>query len=136
MTNAQSASTSAKCDLPEQIRQVPAQAFPKSCRLLKRADFRKVYDQGSRLASSCFVAFCLRGPADAPSQVGFTTTRALGKAVQRNRMRRRLRETIRRRLSELSPGWQIVWNLRRASLSAPQAQLESEVEKVFQRCKD
>ena len=136
MTNAQSAITSAKCELPEQFRQAPALAFPKSRRLLKRAEFRKVYDEGSRVACSCFVAFCLKSTADQASRMGFTTTRALGKAVVRNRMRRRLRETVRRSLARLAPGWQIVWNLRRASLVAPQALLESEVEKVFHRCKD
>lgn len=51
-------------------------------------------------------------------------------------MKRRLRETIRRELWRLAPHWRIVWNLRRAALTAPQAQLQGEVEKVFQRCKD
>ena len=82
-----------------------------------------------------FVAFCWKGAADGP-KVGFTTPRALGKATLRNRMKRRLRETIRRRLWSLGPEWRIVWNLRRASLQTPQAQLDGEVERVFQRCKD
>jgi RNase P protein component len=50
-------------------------------------------------------------------------------------MKRRLRETIRRRFAALSPGWEIVWNLRRGALAAPQSVLDSEVDKVFQRCK-
>jgi ribonuclease P protein component len=119
--------------------------FKKSRRLLNPAEFREVYDQGFKVPCTCFVAFCLNvavapGEASSPSpcsgpRVGFTTPRALGKATLRNRMRRRLRETVRRNLPKLDPSWRIVWNLRRASLSAPQSLLDSEVEKVFQRCK-
>lgn len=95
-----------------------------------------MYDQGFKVPCSCFVAFCLRSQQGEGTRLGFTTPRALGKAVVRNRMKRRLRETVRRALARLEPGWQIVWNLRRASFAAPQALLESEVEKVFRRCKD
>lgn len=114
----------------------PRLTFPKSRRILKRADFRKVYDRGFKVPSSCFVAFCWQNPdpTEGP-RVGFTTPRALGKATLRNRMKRRLRETIRRRFSALRPGWEIVWNLRRATLVAPQSFLDSEVERVFLRCK-
>ncbi len=81
-----------------------------------------------------FVAFCWKsGVADGP-KTGFTAPRALGKAVRRNRMRRRLRETVRRRIARLGPEWRIVWNLRRPALEAPQALLDSEVERVMERC--
>jgi ribonuclease P protein component len=117
---------------------VPAGAFPKSRRLLRPAEFRTVYDRGFKVPSSCFVAFCWKEPAgpDAAQgpRVGFTTPRALGKAVARNRMRRRVREVVRTRLGSVPPPWRIVWNLRRAALSAPSAQLASEVEKVLARC--
>lgn len=49
-------------------------------------------------------------------------------------MRRRLRETVRRGLVQVEPHWRIVWNLRRASLDAPQEVLDREVNKVLQRC--
>ncbi len=132
MTNAQSATPT-----PNPGPTAPPRlTFPKTRRILKRADFRKVYDQGFKVASSCFVAFCWQNPnPTAGPRVGFTTPRALGKAVLRNRMKRRLRETIRRRFSVLSPGWEIVWNLRRSALAVPQSVLDSEVERVFQRCK-
>ncbi|MBI5086600.1 MAG: ribonuclease P protein component [Acidobacteria bacterium] len=114
-------------------------SLPKSRRLLKPAEFRQVYDQGFKVPSTCFVAFCLKAPLPADSapagpRIGFTTPRALGKATVRNRMRRRLRETVRRNLGKLDASWSIVWNLRRACLAAPQVQLESEVQRVFERC--
>jgi RNase P protein component len=50
-------------------------------------------------------------------------------------MRRRVRETFRRRLAGLGPHWRIVINLRRAALDAPQHQMDQDVEKVISRCK-
>lgn len=119
---------------------VPGRAgsFPKSRRLLGPSDFRTVYEQGFKVTTGCFVAFCLRKPGGVPAEdgpkVGFTTPRALGKAVLRNRMRRRLREAVRARLSTIDPAWRIVWNLRRGTLTAPHGQLIADVEKVFSRC--
>jgi ribonuclease P protein component len=81
------------------------------------------------------VAFCWKSPqADGP-KVGFTTPRALGKAVARNRMRRRLRELVRLHLPTLAPEWRIVWNLRRGALEASPTRLAGEVARVFERCK-
>jgi ribonuclease P protein component len=81
-----------------------------------------------------FAAFCLRGtPPDGP-RIGFTTPRALGKAVARNRIRRRVREAVRSLLDRLNPQWSIVFNPRRKALQAPCAELRREVEKLFLRC--
>lgn len=115
-----------------------AQCFPKARRLLRPAEFRKVYDLGFKVICRTCVAFCWKAP-DAPqseegAKVGFTAPRALGKAVKRNRMRRRLRETVRRRLARLGPGWRIVWNVRRPAYDVPQEVLDSEVERVLDRC--
>lgn len=83
--------------------------------------------------SPYFVAFCWQSGAGDP-RVGFTTPRALGKAVVRNRMRRRLRETVRRRLCRIAPGWWIVFNLRKPSLGAPQSDLDAAVDRVVSQC--
>jgi ribonuclease P protein component len=60
--------------------------------------------------------------------------RALGNAVVRNRIRRRVREAVRQHLDRLSPQWSIVINPRRKALDAPMPELEREVEKLFLRC--
>jgi len=109
-------------------------SFPKTRRILKSADFKRVYTQGSRLALSSFAAFFWRSPESGGPRIGFTAPRALGRAVARNRMKRRVREAIRVRLSELEPNWWIVINLRRASLDAPFEQIRRDVDRLVKKC--
>jgi len=76
----------------------------------------------------------MREPQAAGPRIGFTTPRALGKAVVRNRIRRRVREAVRLHLEQLSPEWSIVINPRRKAMEAPLRELEREVLRLFQRC--
>jgi ribonuclease P protein component len=66
--------------------------------------------------------------------IGFTTPRALGKSVVRNRIKRRVREAVRLHLDRLSPQWSIVINPRRKALNATTQELQQEVERLFLRC--
>ncbi len=65
--------------------------FPRAARLLKHADFDRVYKQGRRHFSSHMTVFYLR-QAEGEARIGFTVGRVLGGAVVRNRIKRRLRE--------------------------------------------
>jgi ribonuclease P protein component len=88
-----------------------------------------------RIPGACFLAFCLdRKSPDGP-RVGFTVPRSVGKAVQRNRIKRRMREAVRLQLWRLAPQFDVVFNARRAVLEAPFEELEREVERVFRRCR-
>jgi ribonuclease P protein component len=101
---------------------------------LRSTDFRRVYDQGSRFSGPFFAAFCVREREASGPRIGFTLPRALGKAVARNRIRRRVREAVRLHLEGLSPEWSIVINPRRKAMDAPFPELEREVERLFLRC--
>jgi len=110
--------------------------FPKSARILRTSDFRKAYNQGSRIAGPYFAAFCLRiprGEEEGP-RLGFTVPRAFGKAVMRNRVKRRLREAIRVRMQDIPAQWDIVINPRRAALQAPVEELRREVDRLVAQC--
>ena len=113
--------------------------FPKSVRILRSKEFRRVYDHGSRYSGPFFAAFYARASDEGLStgsgpKVGFTVPRSLGGAVVRNRIRRRVREAVRLRLDQLNPQWEIVFNPRRAAMDSPLPALIREVEKLFLRC--
>ena len=86
-----------------------------------------------------FAAFLLRADLTGSSgdgpHFGFTTPRALGKAVVRNRIRRRMREAVRLEKHLFAPGWSVVFNPRRVVADIPFESLRKEVVKVAARCK-
>jgi ribonuclease P protein component len=101
-------------DAPDRSVEQPAvkagAGFPRAARLLKHSDFERVYKQGRRHFSSHMTVFYLRQAEGDSSQgavpqkgarVGFTVGRVLGGAVERNRIKRRLREAVRLRRSVL-----------------------------------
>ncbi|MBL8230623.1 MAG: ribonuclease P protein component [Bryobacterales bacterium] len=102
--------------------------------MLRSSDFRSVYDQGTRFTCALFTAFCLSHDRQAGPRIGFTLPRALGKAVRRNRMKRRIREAIRVRLPRIAARWDIVINPRRSALEAQWGSIEKEVERLVSRC--
>jgi ribonuclease P protein component len=111
--------------------------LPKHSRIVRTAEFKKVYQSGVRVTSRYFAAFCFSGSRDGsalPARCGFTLPKALGRAVTRNRIRRRLREAVRTHLGQLPAGWLIVFNPRRSALEAPFEELANEVGRIFERC--
>lgn len=86
-------------------------------RLRQRADFLAVAD-GARVNSGAFVLQSRRRDDDGPVRIGFTVTKKNGTATERNRIRRRLRELVKR-LDPVSmqPHHDYVLVGRRAALS-------------------
>lgn len=100
-------------------------AFPKALRLLRRAEFRRVYEQGQRRSASlCTVFYCSNGLAH--SRLGITVPVRVGKAVTRNRIKRRLREIFRLNRSRIPGGWDLVVNPRAQAAEADFAKLARE----------
>jgi ribonuclease P protein component len=82
------------------------------------------------------MAFCLRaGDTPQPVRFGFTTPRVLGKAVVRNRIKRRMREVVRHELGAFPDNWIIIFNPRRNVLKAGFEDLRCEVRRVLEKCK-
>ena len=81
--------------------------FPREARLVRRGEFDAVYRAGKRRSSSHFTAF-FRANQLPVSRFGFSIKKALGGAVVRNRMRRRMREIVRCHRLEIPAGWDIV----------------------------
>ena len=74
----------------------PAAGAQASMRLKKRKEFLFMAAKGRKAPVSGLVLQLFRRPDSDPARVGFTVTKKVGNAVVRNRVRRRLREVVRR----------------------------------------
>ena len=89
-----------------------------------------MYRGGQRRSSPQFAIF-YRANSLSRSRFGISVKKALGSAVVRNRIRRRIREILRRNRSEYPQGWDIVIHPRRSVAEAPFAPLEAELVRLL-----
>jgi ribonuclease P protein component len=86
-----------------------------------------VYREGRRRSSKQFVVFARATSPGQPSRFGTSVKRALGGAVARNRVRRRVREIVRLHRRELPAGWDVVIHPRAAVADAEFVALQKEL---------
>jgi len=98
-------------------------------RLRRSEEYRRVYRDGVRVAGRWLVLFAARGPGPG-YRVGITASRRVGRAVVRNRCKRRVRELVRLRLAGQATPLDVVVNVRRGLEEAPWNDLCAE----FERC--
>ena len=131
--SAPSAFASAKpIDTPTPVNPGSAR-FPKSARLLKRAQFNLVHESGTRSGCPYFSVIVLRDERFECAKAGLTTPRRVGNAVVRNRLRRRMREAIRHEIGHAPAGCAFVFHPRAAAAEAPIDKLRAELERLFRR---
>lgn len=109
-------------------------------RLRKHADYQLVYKNGRKQFGKQMAYFYALRTAVAPHQppveisgprVGLTVPKALGKAVDRNRIKRRMREAVRRNLPLLHASVDVVLHPRRTAREVEFSALEREIGIVF-----
>jgi ribonuclease P protein component len=112
-------------------------------RLRKHADYQRVYKSSRKqFAKQMSYFFSLRpqlGPDGKPLREappasprgGLTVGKVMGKAVDRNRIKRRMREAVRKNLSSLSTPVDVVLHPRRSVIDLDLPTLEREVAQVF-----
>ncbi len=106
--------------------------YPRSMRLVRHADFERVYEKGRRLFSKHITVFYLRRESGNCARIGYTVSRALGGAVDRNRMKRRLREAVRMARIPAAVPVDIVINPKKSLLKTDFEALLEEVGRAFQ----
>jgi ribonuclease P protein component len=100
--------------------------------LRRRADFEAIARDGSARSTPLLVLRWVH-TGRAETRIGLSTPRTLGGAVQRNRVRRRLREILRRRLVEIGPGWDLLLIARPPAGQATFAELGIAVDALVRR---
>ena len=97
-------------------------------RLKSRPQFLAVRDGEKRRGSLFLLEMLDRNAPDTEARVGFTVTKKHGNSVERNRMRRRLKEAVRLSAQfAMMPGHDYVVVARREVLAAPFAQLTAQL---------
>ncbi|MBO5727727.1 MAG: ribonuclease P protein component [Oscillospiraceae bacterium] len=91
--------------------------------LKQNHEFRRLYNKGKTAASPYLALYCRKNRRDG-NRLGLTTGVKLGHAVQRNRVRRRLREIYRTNEQRFLPGWDIVVVARVKAVYARYDELE------------
>jgi ribonuclease P protein component len=112
-------------------------------RLRRHADYQRVYGASRKQFSKQMSYFFALRPALGPdgtalrdaraegARVGLTVSKAMGKAVDRNRIKRRMREAVRRQLALLQAPVDVVLHPKRSVIDLEFAALVREVAMVF-----
>ena len=101
--------------------------LPRSRRIANRSDFQRVRTDGKSISGKFLVLGYLQDDSlSEPFRLGLITTRKLGNAVIRNRVRRRIRGIFQRLGDRLVSGYWIVIVARNAAAHATSEQLEKE----------
>jgi len=100
--------------------------------LRRKADFDAIARHGTVRTTRLLVLRSLRTDRS-ETRIGLSTPRSLGGAVQRNRVRRRLRELIRERLEAIGPGWDMLLIARSEAAAASHAELRDAVRTLLER---
>lgn len=133
------------------------QNFPKSLRLLRPADFARISKTGKKRFSKSFVLIfvrqatgfkandCARGSEELPDagalckfadsgepRIGITTSRKVGKAVARNRIKRGVREWFRRHRAEIAPGIDYLVIARKEASERNACERDAELKNLFE----
>jgi ribonuclease P protein component len=103
-------------------------------RLRQRADFLAAAACGTKVPAAAFVLQARKRPDEGPVRFGFTVSKKVGNAVERNRVRRRLREIVRLAdPTRMQGGHDYVLVGRRAALRQPFDRMESDFAGALRR---
>jgi ribonuclease P protein component len=97
--------------------------------LKKSRDYRRTVEGGSRDILETIIAYRLPNQTEV-SRIGISATKKIGNSVKRNKVKRRIREAIRRNASFLPHGEDIVIVARRECTTANFADIESDIRKL------
>ena len=101
-------------------------------RLKRHKEFREVLGQGKSWGERSVALRVLARP-DSGVRIGLVVSKRLGNAVARNRVKRRLREAIRKHINNIVPGHDLVFVARAPLATSSFRDLETSVERLLRR---
>ena len=102
------------------------------------ADFRHTIRRGSKGTQPTLVAHVLPRSSipgtGGPTSVGFVVSKAVGSAVDRNRVKRQLRHLMRERVDQLPQGTKVVVRALPSSVRSPSSTLANDLDVALAKC--
>jgi ribonuclease P protein component len=98
--------------------------------LIRKGDFKRVFEAGRKFSSKYLVIYAMPGGLDL-MRLGLAVSKKTGSAVTRNRIKRRLRESVRRQLAVRPLKYDVVMVARTAAADAVFSDLDAVVAKTF-----
>jgi len=136
--------TNASCGItmktsPQPDQRLSSRRSLKGARLRKHADYQRAYAASRKRQSASMSWFLAPQPTAvetaAGPRVGLTVGKVLGKAHERNRIKRRMREALRRRVELLPAGCDLILHPRRTVLTLNFRKLEGEIVRILQQAR-
>lgn len=106
--------------------------FQRHSRLRKRRQFLEVYESGQKAHTATLVVY-VRENGLSCHRLGLTVSRKIGKAVTRNRIKRRLRELFRARREAIPGSLDIVVNVKRPASQATFQELGRDLDRSLSK---
>jgi ribonuclease P protein component len=107
--------------------------LPHQARLRSRVEFAEVSRRGDRAGTPALVLHLQPGDPESPTRAGFIVSRAVGTAVTRNLVRRRLRHLVAERLNRLPAGSRLIVRATPAAGTATSAALAAQLDRSLER---
>lgn len=104
----------------------------RSFSLRRGAEFQRVWDEGKSFSHPRVIAR-VRANGGTILRFGFVAGKKIGRAVARNRAKRWLRESVRRHLPNIVPGWDVILIARGDALRGTFQEMDRAVEEVLRR---
>jgi ribonuclease P protein component len=109
------------------------EGLPRGERLRKRSAFVAVQGKGRKLHTDSFLVFVLPRDSSLPARLGITVSKKIGGAVQRNHVKRLVREGFRRTKALFPSGLDLVFVAKKSAVEAPFDQVVREIERLCRR---
>lgn len=104
----------------------------RSFSLRRGAAFQQVWEEGKSFAHPLII-LRVRPNGMERCRFGFVVGRKIGKATVRNRVKRWMRESVRRHLALIVPGWDMLWIARAQAAQSNFAEMHAAIANVLQR---
>ena len=119
----------------ERAERIPGQErFGRARRVRSSRDFQRVRRRGRSVSGQRItLGYAHREQREMPTRAGFSVSKRVGGAVERNRVKRRLREAVRKLLSAVPHGWDVILTAKPPAAQASYEALADEVRGLLVR---